>query len=110
MSAWLAVGSYPGSKVGFRELPCSQRECGEKAGRVICGQRQLVQCQKKLDRDEGCSLVTIYEWMIPGDTVAVGCCKISDVGLTVGGQMLRARQRRLEQTFIAYSGCAAVLG
>ncbi len=92
---------YPRGKRVFAHVARSDGEHSEHAGGIAGGEFMAVEHQEQLGGDEGGALVAIDERMIARQPPAICGGQRGGVGLAVGGQVLRPRQRRFKQPRIA---------
>src|SRR5262245_9448054 len=96
--------AQPGGEVALAELAFGERHVKRIQLQVARLERRAVQFQECLAGDCRGALVAVEEWMVASEPV---CQRRSEID--VGVQLLRARQRRLQQPLVADAARAAVL-
>ena len=77
----------------FAHIARGDSEYGEHTGGIVGDQLKAVECEEQFGGDEGRALVAIDEGMVARQSPAVGGSQRSGIGLSIGGEILRPRQR-----------------
>ena len=109
-SDWPEVLSDPGGEFRFFSLPCREFEHLQHALCIRGVQGMPVEPEKQRHGHEGRALVAVDKRRVARKPKTIGGRKVGHTGPAVGGQVLRPRQRRLEEPLIAGAGRTAVLG
>ena len=83
----------PSGKVRFRYLACGQPQKRRYVVLIRRRQGEAIQPKKQTCGDVGDTLVAVRERMVARDAVSVGGRKIKDIGVAIGVQIFRPRQR-----------------
>ena len=104
--------AQPGGECGFVEGAFGQAEHLYVHLIQRCVEMAIVEGQEYVVADMRGTLVAVHERVVLGQGTgeAGGQCRQVRGRVAVGEQLLRSRQRRFQQGFIAYADAAAVFG
>ena len=104
------TGTQPVSKLINGELALSEGEIAWIEINISDLKKTIVQLYKSFADYCSGSLVAIHKGMITSKTVGQRCREISQIRewITIGIELLRARQGRFKQMIIAHAGTAAM--
>src|SRR5688500_17705382 len=102
----------PRSEVSLTELAFRERQHREVFLLVRRDKIRAVEREKGPVGDVRGALVAVQEWMVTREPVRERRGKIAEIrrGIAVGMQLLWTRQRRLQQSLVAHTTRATVLG
>src|ERR1700674_5785247 len=73
----------------------------DRGFRLARGELDVVQAEKRDDREQGCPLVAVHEWMIASDPEPISCGKTRKISALIGPPVFRPPKRRLESTGVS---------
>src|SRR5690606_5336115 len=106
------VATQPVGETGFGQAAFGQRHHLHVFLFFACIELGVVEREEHAIADVRGALVAVHEGVVAGKAVRQARCERGKIGgrVAAGMQLLRARQRRIEQALVAHARAAAVLG
>src|SRR5579859_7776185 len=101
---------HPGGEGGLVDAALGKAEHRFVCTRIVRGNLGTVQLDEGFRDHPGCPLVAVDDGMVARNAASVGRREIGEVGRSVGEQVLRPRQRGLQETHVPHAIGATVLG